>query len=181
MNQPFRSRPRVRPQVEPPKPGEEIVEGVIEEERALVPLDQPAAEGQQARPGYQGIQPVPRPAQRPAAKRVIHPGFLLAALGLLVGGMFFTLLNNADLPEVVDRWWPMVSLVIALIWSLSALARRNATSFLGGAAVTGLSISLLLHTQGVAQFRETFVGVTLISLGLAIVVRGLLLRQVSAA
>jgi hypothetical protein len=95
---------------------------------------------------------------------------------MMVAGIFFTYLNAAANPDPVLEWWPSVSLFVSLVWSMVALVRRNATAFLGGAGAAGLSISLLLHTQDVAQFQETVVGVILISIGLAIVVRGLLLR-----
>jgi sulfite exporter TauE/SafE len=49
-------------------------------------------------------------------------------------------------------------------------------SFLGGAAFTGLGVSLLMDTQDVAQFQETVMGVLLVMVGLGIIIRGFLLR-----
>jgi hypothetical protein len=102
------------------------------------------------------------------------------ALALVVGGIFFTLLNVAELPAIVTNWWPIVTLVISFAWSFSALKQRNAAAFLGGAGAVGLSISMLLHTQEIADFGETFVGFVLISIGTGVIMRGLLLRQATA-
>lgn len=175
MTQPFRSRPRVRRQ--PEEPQEQIVDGVIaeEEEQSLVPYDLPA----------EGLPPeepplTARPARplrpRPAAHWEIRPALLILSVALVIAGIFFTLLNVASLSAAVREWWPAVLLGAAMLWSLIALIRRDAVAFLGGAGVSGVSISLLIDTQEMAEFRETVVGAILISIGVAIVVRGLLLR-----
>lgn len=179
MKQPFRSRPRVRPRQEPTEPedDDQIVEGVIEEPRnKLVPVPIPdlPPQGESPRQGRRS-QPPSGSRQLPVM-RVAEPGLLLIAIGMMVAGIFFTYLNVAGNPDPVLEWWPSVSLFVSLVWSMVALTRRNATAFLGGAGAAGLSISLLLHTQDVAKFQETVVGVILISIGLAIIVRGLLLR-----
>lgn len=175
MKQPFRSRPRVRPRQEPtpPEDDDQIVEGVIEEQHnQLVPV-----------PDLPPHAQAPRQGRRAKSSRrklpqvgVSEPGLLLIALGLMAAGIFFTYLNVIENPDPALEWWPAVSLFVSMMWSMVALTRRNATAFLGGAGAAGLSISLLLHTQDVAEFQETVVGVILISIGLAIIVRGLLLR-----
>ena len=62
---------------------------------------------------------------------------------------------------------------------LVALVRQRIPSFLGGAAVAGAGVSLLLDTQGVVPVEETLLGLILVAAGLGVVVRGFLLRQTS--
>jgi hypothetical protein len=189
MKEPFRSRPRVtRPEATPPKsqpatpPEEEIIEGVIEEERSVVPFDPVVSHQEQARAQYYEYLAREEETQPRTGfwSKVDAPGLFLVALALVVGGIFFTLLNVAELPAIVTNWWPIVTLVISFAWSFSALKQRNAAAFLGGAGAVGLSISMLLHTQEIADFGETFVGFVLISIGTGVIMRGLLLRQATA-
>lgn len=180
--EPFRSRPRVtrNPKSSEPVPPEafdpieeDIIEGVMEEHEAqqLVPTSPRV---------YEPIALPPEEYATFTAKeaRVAQPGLLLIAIGLFVGGIFITLLRVADLPDVIEAWWPIVSLIVAVGWTFLALLRRNVANFLAGAVVAGISMSLLLDAQSVAQFQETVVGIILMTFGLAIVMRGLFLRQV---
>lgn len=175
MSQPFRSRPRIRRQTElPAEP--EVVEGVLSEapQQALVPFE-PENE---VLPVDAPILP-PRPIRpQKTAKRewAIRPGLLILAFVLIASGIFFTLLNVATLNKTVVEWWPAVMLGGAVLWILLALFRQDATAFLGGAGAMGISTSLLLETQKIASVGETMVGAILISLGLGIMMRGLLLR-----
>lgn len=190
MSEPFRSRPRItRPVSKPPEspatqpPDEEIIEGVIEEERGVVPFDPTISHQEQQRAQY--YEYLAREDEQAETRKgfwhnIADMGLFLVALALVMGGIFFTLLNVVELPAIITEWWPVVTLFVSLFWSLSALNRRNAAAFLGGAGTAGLSISLLLHTQDIAEFRETFVGIVLISLGAAVITRGLLLRQTTA-
>jgi hypothetical protein len=176
-DEPFRSRPRIdreSPEQEPSpvEPDnesyeEDIIEGIMEESlpQAIVPAEQVR-------------QPLKLPDDQSVTDRVTRPGLLLIALGLTIGGIFLTIVNNADLPTAIEEWWPAVSLVAAMLWSVGALLRRDVRSFLGGVVVAGISVSLLLETQGIASFGETVVGIILMTFGLAIVMRGLLLRSV---
>lgn len=191
---PFRSRPKVErpsageedsfsdaergyshaspPQSTPPpiEDSAEIIEGVIEEQ---IPQALILAEPLQHQPI---ALPDDRPEPPPRKKRIARPGLLLMAIALFLGGIFVTLLRNADLPDVIEAWYPLVSLGVALLWVIVALMRRDVSAFIGGAIVAGLSISLLLDAQGVASFQETFIGLLLMTFGLSIVMRGLLLR-----
>ncbi len=169
MKEPFRSRPPIRrPEVE----DDQIVDGEVEEEAlALIPL-----EGPDEIPLPHDAAPSHSLRRQLLAVRVPGPGLLALALALLAAGVFFTLLNVATLPDDVANWWPMATLAAAGLWSLVALLRRDARSFLGGASAAGLSVSFLLDVQDVAPLEETVVGVILITLGVAIMVRGLLMR-----
>lgn len=191
QNDPFRSRPKVERQTPPedsayedfsapdPEPSTpppsiedsaDIVEGVIEEQnpQALVP-----AEAIRHEPIALPDDP---PSAPPSNKRIARPGLLLIAIALFLGGIFVTILKNADLPTLIEEWYPLLSLGVALLWIIVALSRRNVAAFIGGAVVAGLSMSLLLDAQKVATFQETVIGILLMTFGLSIVMRGLLLR-----
>ena len=189
QSDPFRSRPRVERQpadassplddyaeqttpapLPPIEDSADIIEGVIEEQipQALIPAE-PLRH-----------QPIALPDDRPLPprrkKRIARPGLLLIALALFLGGVCVTVLKNADLPDAIEGWYPLVSLFASLLWVLVALIRRDVAAFIGGAVIAGLSISLLLDAQKVATFQETVVGVLFMTFGLSIVMRGLLLR-----
>jgi hypothetical protein len=185
MNKPFRSRPRIRrkDESEHTVPEEEIIEGVIEEEYpAEPPLVEPVETPRQARVTTPEISEEPVKRSRLFQVgwifrlRVADPGLFLVLIALILGGVFFTLMNTTTLAEPIETWWPAVALGIALLWSALALLRRDPTAFLGGAGAAGFCVSLLLETQSIADFQETVVGIMLVTIGLAIVMRGLLLR-----
>ncbi|MBI5927693.1 MAG: hypothetical protein HY862_00175 [Chloroflexi bacterium] len=188
MSEPFRSRPRVTrpaskpPATQPPQPPEEdIIEGVIEEERGVVPFDPVVSQQEQQRAQYyEYLAREEDHTKTGLLSKIASPGLFLVALALVGGGVFFTLLNVVNLPTIITHWWPIITLFVSLFWSLSALNRRNAAAFLGGAGAVGLSLSLLLHAQEIANFGETFVGIVLISIGTGVIMRGLLLRQATA-
>jgi hypothetical protein len=180
-NEPFLSRPRIRKKTDmaPSESSEnEIIEGVIEEEEAsFLPVAySPEIAAQSA---YRQAESVPTKPKRRFGfgLRIVDPALFLLAVALIAGGIFFTLMNIVPLPDSVERWYPAMILLTAILWSFIALVRRDATAFLGGAGVGGLSLSLLMQTQDIAPFEETAVGITLISVGMAIVIRGLLMRQ----
>lgn len=176
-SEPFRSRPRVdreparsEPRMEPATDGEpeaEVVEGYIEESapRAIVQRDQVD-------------HTLHLPEDDSDKTRLEQPGLFLIAMGMVIGGIFLTVLRNVDLPDSIEQWWPMVSLIVAILWSFVSLWRRDVRAFLGGAVVAGISVSLLLDAQDIARFQETVIGIILMTFGLAIVMRGLLLRSV---
>jgi len=113
----------------------------------------------------------------PALGVEIRVAPLLVALALIVAGVFGTLLNLGEFDADVEAWWPAAVIGVAGLWMLVALIRRQVASFLGGSALAGIGISLLLSTQAVATLRESLVGLSLVTIGLGIVIRGFLLRQ----
>lgn len=171
---PFRSRPRVvRPQElaqQAQAEEDNIVEGVIPADHALVPADAYYSDPP---------RPVRRPRRRTRGLRIPRFSVLVLSLLLMVGGIFFTLLNVGVVEGDAEVWWPTVTLGGAVLWMLGALIRRDATAFVIGGGVAGISVSLLLDTQDIADFRETVVGVILMMLGMSVIVRGLLIRSVS--
>ena len=108
---------------------------------------------------------------------VINWRAMLVIGGLVVLTAFALLLNQGALPAQVVTWWPLVVAILAAIWFLAALARRDARSLLGSTALLGLSVSMLLASQNIASLSSTWVGVTFIATGTGIVLRGLLLRH----
>lgn len=163
---PFHSRPPLRPQ--PDEEEEQIIEGVMEPPQALVPIEEVE---EPADPSASSRQ------RRVRAPRVAQPGAFWLALILIVGGIFFTLMNVSSLSDQVLKWWPVTVLVGAGLWAFIALLRRDVRAFLAGAGSLGLGISLLLEAHEVATFEETVVGAILITLGMGVVVRGLLMRS----
>lgn len=129
------------------------------------------------------------PPQRPPRRRLrlglprlslgfeIQFSFLLLATALVAAGVFGTLLNQGRLRDEVADWWPLSLVVTAVLWMLVALIRRQIESLLGGAALAGVGLSFLMGTQGIADVRETLLGMVLVTAGLGVAIRGLLLRQ----
>lgn len=101
---------------------------------------------------------------------------LFVVVFLVALGIFGTLLNLDRINTTGRAWWPVTIIVSALLWMIIALLRRQVASFLGGAALAGVGLSLLMDTQDIANARETLLGVVLLAVGLGIVIRGFLLR-----
>jgi len=101
---------------------------------------------------------------------------LFVVIFLVALGIFGTLLNLDQINTTGRAWWPVTIIVSALLWMIIALLRRQVASFLGGSALTGVGLSLLMDTQDIANARETLLGVVLLAVGLGIVIRGFLLR-----
>jgi hypothetical protein len=128
---------------------------------------------------------VPRPRLRLPRIRLARPSFnlqirfglLLVVILLVASGIFGTLLKRGRLRDEVEAWWPVVIIIGAVLWLLVALIQRREASFLGSAAFAGVGLSLLMSTQDIAELDETLMGVVLVTVGLGIVIRGLLLRQ----
>jgi hypothetical protein len=130
------------------------------------------------------VEPVASPVEprrlilrRPALPFLVNWPTMLLIVGLIVVAVFSLLLNQGALPVEIVTWWPLSVAVLAVIWFLAALIRRDARSLLGSTALFGLSISMLLAAQHVASLASTWVGVTFIAVGTGIVLRGLLLRH----
>jgi hypothetical protein len=113
--------------------------------------------------------------------REIRPGLLFLAAGLVIGGVFWTLYNLDRVPSDAREWWPAALLGFALLWALLSLIIRKAGALLAASTLAGLSVSLLLDTQGYITWRDSLVGVMLVTIGIGIMLRGLLLRQGSVA
>ncbi len=99
---------------------------------------------------------------------------LILIVALVALTVFALLLNGGALPRQVIVWWPLVIAVLAGLWLLISLVRRDSAALLGSTALLGVSISLLLASAYQVPLGATLVGVALISIGMGIVVRGLL-------
>lgn len=122
----------------------------------------------------------PRPhlgLRPPGSGTALRWDYLLLALVLIGGGIFGALLNQDRLQAQIEEWWPLAVVVMAAVWMIIALARRQVASFLGGAALAGVGLSLLMNNQDIADFKETVLGMVLVTAGLGIVIRGFVLRQ----
>lgn len=86
------------------------------------------------------------------------------------------LYNQGELPDQIVAWWPLALMFPAGVWFLVALLSRDPHGLLGGAALFGLSASLLLASQKL-DLLPTVVGITFIAVGAGIMLRGLLLRN----
>lgn len=157
-----------------PQADPDVVEGQMQlSDQALVPSDY-----YQEPPRPQ--KKVKRPRRRRRGLQMPRFTIFVIATVLIVGGVFFTLLNLDAVADDAIDWWPAVVLGGAVLWSLGSVVRRDATAFVAGATIAGISLSLLLESQDIATFSETVVGIILIVLGLSVVIRGLFIRPRSA-
>ncbi len=137
--------------------------------------DQPA----DAESGTESVESIEAPSpekRRRGLPFLINWGALFLVLILIAVTVFIVLLNQNALPPEAVMWWPVVVAVPSALWLLVALVRRNARSILAAAALLGVSISLLLTTQKV-PLGSSLVGITFITTGAGIMLRGLLLRN----
>jgi hypothetical protein len=102
---------------------------------------------------------------------------MLVIVALIAITVFALLLNQGILPAQIVNWWPLAVAIPAALWFLVALVRRNAQSLLGSTALLGLSLSMLLSAQIDAPLSTTLVGLTFITVGTGVMLRGLLLRN----
>jgi|SRR5581483_2623041 hypothetical protein len=115
--------------------------------------------------------------RRPGLPFIVNWTAILVILALIIVTVFSLLLIQGLLPAQVVTWWPLSVAVLAALWFLVSLVRRQSRGLLASTALFGLSVSMLLAAQGVASLQATFVGVTFIAIGTGIVLRGLLLRH----
>ena len=177
----------------PPKPARRAFfrrrkpETETEEESRSVPLerispDVPTPDEMSLAP-YQPPPPAESPRKAPGRLRrlllwrEIRPGILFIALGLVAAGVYWTLRNLEAVPANLRNSWAAALLLASLIWSIGSLIARRGGAFLAGSVMAGISLSLMLDTQGYADWKDSLMGVVLITVGLGIIARGLLLRQ----
>jgi hypothetical protein len=158
-----------RPQVRPERVAPDIP---TPEEMALAAYEERAADD------------LPPPRQAPAAWRRafslgqdIQPGPALLALSLISTGIFWTLHNRGQAPDFLTAWWPLGLIVLAALWALYALRYGQMAAFLGSNVLAGLGFSLWLDAQDLLPWQDTLAGAVLISLGLGLIARGLVLRR----
>lgn len=103
--------------------------------------------------------------------------WLLVVIALAAFAVGMALNNLGLLPTAILTTWPVVVLVLAALWFLAALIRRNPKALLGSTALLGAALSLLLAAQQIAPLGATLVGLVFISVGAGLLLRGLLIRQ----
>jgi hypothetical protein len=111
----------------------------------------------------------------------VRPGLLLLASTLIAGGVLWTMHNRGQLSADIEQWWPAFVVALGFAWAILALIGRRVAEFLAAVALMGIGISLLLDTQDIITWQETIVGIVLITVGVGIIARGLLLRQGTVA
>ncbi len=130
------------------------------------------------------VPDIPELARAPAPSRVsirrrlpivslqINRDWLIGVVALVAIGVGAFQAQRNALPRVVVLWWPAMIILVAAIVLIGALGRRPGNALLISGALFGFGISLLLATAFQVPFGQTWVGVTLIALGLVIVLRG---------
>lgn len=104
---------------------------------------------------------------------------LLGVLGAVAIGAAWLLINLELMPEGFYTAAPVAIGAIGALWFVSALLRRRPRSILFAAAWLGAALSLLLASQGIAEVGNTLIGLVLIAVGVALVLRGLLMANVA--
>ena len=127
---------------------------------------------------------VPELARVPAPSRIsirrrlpliqlhVNRDWLIGVVILVVIGVGAFLAERGALPRAVGLWWPLLVIALAVIVLIRALGQRNGNALLGSGALFGFGISLLLATAFQVPLGQTWVGVTMIAIGLTIVLRG---------
>jgi hypothetical protein len=131
----------------------------------------------QANSEAESTPPAAPASSRAALPFVLNGGWLYGVVALIVVAISLVLINLDLLPDGVLRWYPLGIVLPAIFWFLTALIRRHGKALLGAATLLGVGLSLLLNTQNVAAFSATFAGIILITVGVALVLHGLLLQN----
>src|SRR5579859_8148468 len=97
----------------------------------------------------------------------INRDWLVGVIILVLVGVGAFLAERNMLPRAVGLWWPVLVIAIAVIILIRALGQRAGNALLGGGALFGFGISLLLATAFQVPLGQTWVGVTLIAIGLS--------------
>jgi hypothetical protein len=102
----------------------------------------------------------------------INREWLVGVLILVAIGVGAFLAERNALPRAITLWWPLLAILAAAIVLIRSLGQRAGNALLVSGAFLGFGISLLLATAFQVPLGQTWVGVTLIAVGLAIVLRG---------
>jgi peptidoglycan/LPS O-acetylase OafA/YrhL len=103
---------------------------------------------------------------------------VLGILATALIGAVWLLLSLELMPAAFFTGAPIAATSFGVLWSLAALLRKRPRSFVFAAAWLGASLSLLLAAQGIAEVSHTLIGLVLIAVGVAMVLRGLLMADV---
>ena len=119
----------------------------------------------------------PAPSQISIRRRLpvevqINRNWLIGVVVLVAIGIGTFLAGRNSLPGVVATWWPVLVIATAAIVVIRSLGQRAGNVLLSSGTMFGFGISLLLATAFRVPLGQTWVGVTLIAIGLAIVLRG---------
>ncbi|MFN7210867.1 MAG: hypothetical protein ACK4P1_10830, partial [Aggregatilineales bacterium] len=118
-------------------------------------------------------------AARPPLPFTLQGSVVLGVLAVVLIGAIWLLIAFEALPEAFYAAAPVAAGVFGALWFLVALLRRHSRSILFAAAWLGASLSLLLAAQGIAEVGDTLIGLVLIAVGVALILRGLLMANVA--
>lgn len=118
-------------------------------------------------------------ASRPRLPFTLQGSVVLGVLVVVLIGLIWLLIAFEALPEEFYAAASVAAGVFGGLWFLAALLRRHSRSILFAAAWLGAALSLLLAAQGVAAVGDTLIGLVLIAVGVALILRGLLMANVA--
>ncbi|MCS6872726.1 MAG: hypothetical protein NZ571_14865 [Anaerolineae bacterium] len=125
---------------------------------------------------------VPTDAEGSARTRLpfaLQGSIVLGILAVALIGVAWLLVNLELMPQAFYTAAPIAATAFGALWFLMALLQRRARGIIFAAAWLGAALSLLLAAQGVAQVGDTLIGLILIAVGVALVLRGLLMADVA--
>ncbi len=118
-------------------------------------------------------------ASSPLLPFTLQGSVVLGVLVVVLIGAIWLLIALEALPEEFYAAASVAAGVVGVVWFLVALLRRHSRSILFAAAWLGASVSLLLAAQGIAEVGDTLIGLVLIAVGVALILRGLLMANVA--
>jgi len=116
---------------------------------------------------------------RPRLPFTLQGSVLLGIFGLVLLGVAWLLISLELMPAGFYTVAPVAASAFGALWFLIALLRRQPRSIIFAAAWLGAALSLLLASQGIAEVGDTLIGLVLIAVGVALVLRGLLMSNVA--
>jgi hypothetical protein len=116
---------------------------------------------------------------RPRLPFTLQGSVLLGILGVALLGVAWLLISLELMPSGFYTAAPVAASAFGALWFLTALLRRQARGIIFAAAWLGAALSLLLASQGIAEVGNTLIGLVLIAVGVALVLRGLLMSNVA--
>lgn len=114
---------------------------------------------------------------RPRLPFTLQGSVLLGILAAIGVGVVWLLLSFDLLPSAFSVVGAIAAAAFGALWFLAALVRRNPRGIIFSAAWLGAALSLLLAAQGIAAVGTTLIGLVFITVGAALVLRGLLMAN----
>lgn len=116
---------------------------------------------------------------RPRLPFTLQGSVVLGILAVMLIGAVWLLISLELMPKAFYTAAPVAATAFGVLWFLVMLVQRRAKGIIFAAAWLGGALSLLLASQDVAQVGDTLIGLVLIAVGVALVLRGLLMMNVT--